>query len=65
MSEANLQCVAEYSHNGKKWAIDLYAESPEDALAKIESIKSSAVLLGIQESNVKVRDCAAVSRSPA
>lgn len=32
MNDANLQCVAEYEHNGKKWALDLYAESPEDAL---------------------------------
>ncbi|MCX7184974.1 MAG: hypothetical protein NTW90_07065 [Nitrosospira sp.] len=47
-NEANLECVAEYEHNGKKWALDFYAESPEDAAAKIESIKASAVLLGVQ-----------------
>lgn len=54
MNNAELECIAEYEHNGKKWALDLFAESHEDALAKIESIKSSAVLLGVQKPNVEM-----------
>ena len=52
MKNAELECIAEYEHNGKKWALDFYAESPEDAQAKIESIRACAVLLGVQKPNV-------------
>ena len=62
MSEANTRYAAEYSHNGTKWALDIFAESPEDALAKIGSVKTSAVLLGAFEPNVKLRGAPLLAR---
>ena len=62
MSEANTRYAAEYSHNGRKWALDIFVESPEDALAKIESVKASVVLLGAFEPNVKLRGAPLLAR---
>lgn len=36
----------EYTHNGSRWATDLYAENDEDAKAKLESMKQGLILLG-------------------
>ena len=36
----------EYEHGGSKWALNFYAVDYEDAVAKVESLKKSLVLLG-------------------
>lgn len=39
----------EYEHAGSRWAMNFYAVDDEDALAKLESLKQSLVLLGRSE----------------
>lgn len=38
--------AAEYQHGGSTWALNFFARDSEDAEAKMNSIRASAVLLG-------------------
>lgn len=52
LDKAKTEYCAEYSHAGAAWALNIFAENEEDASKKIESIKSSLVLLGELDSTV-------------
>lgn len=46
MEEASNEYAAEYQHGGSTWALNYFARDSEDAVAKMNSIRASAVLLG-------------------
>lgn len=51
-SKATLEFCLEYTHEGKKWALNFFAESFEDADKKVQSIKDSLTLLGRLEETI-------------
>lgn len=53
-SKATTEFCLEYVHQGKKWALNFFAESLEDADSKVQSIKDSLVLLGKLEEKIPV-----------
>jgi hypothetical protein len=36
----------EYEHDGKKWAMEIFADSWEDAKQKLEALKQTIILVG-------------------
>lgn len=46
MSNATVNYAVEFEHDGAKWALNIFANDWADAKRKLESLKSSAVLLG-------------------
>ncbi|WP_131421501.1 hypothetical protein [Comamonas thiooxydans] len=36
----------EFTHNGSKWCLTIYAIDDEDAEAKVQSLRNSATLIG-------------------
>ncbi len=52
--KAQTEYCAEYEHNGQKWAMNFFAIDDADALEKLESIKTSLVILGRLDGRVKV-----------
>lgn len=36
----------EFAHNGSKWCLTIYAIDDEDAEAKVQSLRQSAILVG-------------------
>ena len=44
--KAQTEYACEFTHNGSKWATSFFAVDDADALAKLESIKQSLVILG-------------------
>ena len=45
-ADAQTEFCLEYQHDGSTWGLDFFAVDLEDAIAKVESIKRSLVLLG-------------------
>lgn len=45
--KAQTQYACEYMHQGRKWALNFFAVDDEDAALKLESIKSSLIVLGV------------------
>ena len=51
-SKATIEVCLEYTHQGKKWALNFFAESLEDAENKVQSIKDNLILLGPLEMSI-------------
>ena len=51
-SKATTEYCLEYTHNGKRWALNFFAEDAEDAAQKVESVRNSLVLLGSLEARI-------------
>lgn len=46
MENMDVEFCAEYFHGGKRWGLNFFASDEEDAIKKIDSIKSSLLLSG-------------------
>ena len=44
--KAQTEYAAEYTHQGRRWALNFFAVDDDDAKKKLESIRTSATLAG-------------------
>jgi hypothetical protein len=56
MAERWPEFVSEYEHHGKKWCLNIPAQSWEDAEARAESIRKTFQVLGKLEGEIPVSD---------
>lgn len=54
--KAQTEYCGEYLHHGRKWAVNFFAVDDADALAKLQSIKDSLVIVGRLKGVIDVTD---------